>query len=73
MLAMLETTLGGTLFMHQGQEIGMANLSEDIPIDQYVDIETKGFLRDLRQLRQHAEPHRTIELGEIIEEVADEV
>lgn len=36
MLAMLETTLSGTLFMHQGQEIGMANLAEDIPIEEYM-------------------------------------
>ena len=41
MLAMLETSLGGTLFIHQGQEIGMANLANDIPIEEYEDIETK--------------------------------
>lgn len=73
MLAMLETTLAGTLFMHQGQEIGMANLAEDIPIEEYMDIETKGFLHDLRQLRQAAEPDRVIELKEIVDEVADQV
>jgi alpha-glucosidase len=73
MLAMLETTLSGTLFMHQGQEIGMANLAEDIPIEEYMDIETKGFLHDLRELRQAAEPDRVVELTEIVEEVADQV
>ena len=73
MLAMLETTLSGTLFMHQGQEIGIANLTEDIPIEDYMDIETKGFLHDQRQLRQAAEPHRVVDLGEIVNEVGDQV
>ena len=73
MLAMLETTLSGTLFMHQGQEIGMANLAADIPIEEYMDIETKGFLHDLRELRQAEEPDRVVELGEVANEVADEV
>ena len=73
MLAMLETTLSGTLFVHQGQEIGMANLAEDIPIEEYMDIETKGFLHDLRQLRQAAEPDRVVEISEIVNEVADQV
>lgn len=73
MLAMLETTLSGTLFMHQGQEIGMANLADDIPIEEYMDIETKGFLHDLRQLRQAEEPDRIVELSEIVHEVADQV
>ena len=73
MLAVLETTLSGTLFMHQGQEIGMANLAEDIPIEEYMDIETRGFLRDLQALRQAEEPHRVIELDEVVNEVAKEV
>jgi oligo-1,6-glucosidase len=73
MLAMLETTLSGTLFLHQGQEIGMANLADDIPIEEYMDIETKGFLHDLRELRQATTPDRVVELKEIVDEVADEV
>ena len=73
MLAMLETTLSGTLFMHQGQEIGMVNYADDIPIEDYQDIETKGFLQDLWKLRQAAEPDRIVGLDEIIEEAGPEV
>lgn len=73
MLALLETTLGGTLFMHQGQEIGMANLASDIRIEEYKDIETKGFLHDLQQLRQATEPNRQVEMAEIVAEVSDQV
>ncbi len=73
LLAMLQTTLGGTLYVHQGQEIGMANLAYDIPIEAYVDIETKGFLQDMLRTRQAAELGRVIEMDEIVQEVADQV
>ncbi|KAL8813877.1 MAG: hypothetical protein Q9191_008589 [Dirinaria sp. TL-2023a] len=51
----------------------MANLAKDIPIDEYMDIETKAFLGDMHRLRQAAEPGRAIEMGEIVQEVADQV
>ncbi|KAM3416622.1 Trehalose-6-phosphate hydrolase [Cercospora zeina] len=41
MLALLECTLGGTLFIYQGQEIGMINLRHDVDISEYQDVETK--------------------------------
>jgi oligo-1,6-glucosidase len=47
MLAMLENTLSGTLFMHQGQEIGIANYTADVPISEYADIETRNFLNEI--------------------------
>lgn len=58
MLAMLSTTLSGTLFLHQGQEIGMANLADDIPVSEYPDIETKNFCQTIRDQRE-AESSKT--------------
>jgi glycosidase len=34
--------LGGTLFIYQGQELGMRNVPEEWPIDEYKDIETQN-------------------------------
>jgi oligo-1,6-glucosidase len=48
MLAMLSTTLGGTLFLYQGQEIGLANLADDITVSEYPDIETRNFCQTIR-------------------------
>lgn len=54
MLAMLMTTMSGTVFVYQGQEIGMQNLGSDVPIDSYADIETKLFWQDIKTQRQAA-------------------
>ncbi|KAM0720399.1 hypothetical protein Q7P37_004535 [Cladosporium fusiforme] len=52
MLAMMSTTLSGTLFMHQGQEIGLPNLADDISVSAYPDIETKNFCATIREQRE---------------------
>lgn len=44
MLALMQTTLGGTLYLYQGQEIGMRNFPADWdPEIEYKDIETLNF------------------------------
>ncbi|KAI1848992.1 hypothetical protein JX265_013735 [Neoarthrinium moseri] len=45
MLAMLNATLSGTLFIYQGQEIGMINMPEDWPIEEYKDVESGNFYK----------------------------
>ncbi|KAF3770406.1 family 13 glycoside hydrolase [Cryphonectria parasitica EP155] len=47
MLALFMCSLTGTLFIYQGQEIGMVNVPQDWPIDEYKDIEG---LRHYRQV-----------------------
>ena len=46
---MLATFIGlqsGTLFIYQGQELGMRNLPRDWSIDEYRDIETQNFYKE---------------------------
>lgn len=43
MLALLLTSLSGTLFVYQGQEIGMVNAPESWSIDEYKDVDSKNF------------------------------
>ncbi|KAF2021520.1 glycoside hydrolase family 13 protein [Aaosphaeria arxii CBS 175.79] len=43
MLAMWLTTVTGTLFLYQGQEIGMINAPKEWSIDEYKDVESKNF------------------------------
>lgn len=48
MLAMLQATLSGTMYVYQGQEIGIINPSlESYPVTQYKDIDSLLFLEDL--------------------------
>ncbi|KAF3014812.1 alpha-glucosidase mal12 [Neopestalotiopsis sp. 37M] len=45
-LALWQATLTGTLFLYQGQEIGMVNMPADWPIDEYKDVESRNFYAD---------------------------
>jgi oligo-1,6-glucosidase len=47
MLAMLFASLSGTLFVYQGQEIGMINIPEDWPMDEYKDVESTNHYADV--------------------------
>ncbi|KAK1542025.1 hypothetical protein CPAR01_05412 [Colletotrichum paranaense] len=51
MLAIYLGTLSGTLFLLQGQEIGMANLPESWTIDDYADVEGKNYYNSVLQKR----------------------
>lgn len=46
MLAMLMVSLTGTLYLYQGQEIGMINAPRDWPIEEYKDVEGLGYYRE---------------------------
>ncbi|KAL2212818.1 maltase [Sarocladium strictum] len=48
LLALMLTTLTGTLFIYQGQEIGMTNVPRDWGIEEYKDIETQNFWRQMQ-------------------------
>lgn len=42
-IALWQVTLTGTLFLYQGQEIGMTNFSSSWGIEEYKDVESSGF------------------------------
>ncbi|KAI1053502.1 hypothetical protein LB506_012589 [Fusarium annulatum] len=49
---LLATFIGfqsGTLFVYQGQELGMSNLPRDWPIEEYKDVETQSFYQLARE------------------------
>ncbi|OAP60793.1 hypothetical protein AYL99_05795 [Fonsecaea erecta] len=53
LLALMQTTLGGTLFVYQGEELGMRNAPRDWDIDaEYKDIETVNYWKKCRQIYQ---------------------
>jgi oligo-1,6-glucosidase len=49
MLAILFASLSGTLFVYQGQEIGMINMPKDWPIEEYKDIDSTNFYAEAVQ------------------------
>jgi len=42
-IALWQATLTGTLFLYQGQEIGMTNMPKSWGIEEYKDVESSGF------------------------------
>ena len=49
LLAMFTTTLSGTLYLYQGQEIGMVNAPSVWSIDEYRDIESINYYEHVRK------------------------
>jgi glycosidase len=41
----MQTTLAGTLYVYQGEEIGMRNVPKDWKPEEYKDIESINFFR----------------------------
>ena len=51
LLALMQTTLGGTLFVYQGEEIGMRNAPTDWDIsEEYKDVETINYWKKCQQI-----------------------
>ncbi|XXH04474.1 hypothetical protein Hte_010890 [Hypoxylon texense] len=50
LLALMQTTLGGTLFVYQGEEIGVRNAPTTWDISEFKDIETINYWKKCEQL-----------------------
>ncbi|KAJ2987545.1 hypothetical protein NUW58_g4447 [Xylaria curta] len=51
LLALMQTTLGGTLFVYQGEELGMRNLPKSWDIDkEYKDVETINYWNKVKTI-----------------------
>jgi oligo-1,6-glucosidase len=50
LLALMQTTLGGTLFVYQGEEIGIRNAPKSWDMAEYKDIETINYWKKCKQL-----------------------
>lgn len=54
LLALMQVTLGGTLFVYQGEEIGMRNIRKDWDISEYKDIETQNYWAKVNKIWAHS-------------------
>lgn len=46
LLAMMHATMFGTLYVYQGQEIGMINIPDDWPLEEWKDVQTGNIVRE---------------------------
>lgn len=69
LLALMQTTLSGTLFVYQGEEIGMRNVPRSWDIVEYKDIESINFWKKSRDL-YGKDPKRLAEERKVLEKKA---
>lgn len=70
LLALMQTTLSGTLFVYQGEELGMRNAPASWdPETDYKDIESLNFWRKSKTLYSHS-PQRLAQERKVLEEKA---
>ncbi|KAF4554058.1 Alpha-glucosidase-like protein 2 [Elsinoe fawcettii] len=50
LLSLMETTLSGTLYVYQGQELGMRNVPVEWEPEEYKDIETINYWKKMNQM-----------------------
>lgn len=48
-LAMFQVTASGTLFVYQGQEIGMTNIPTDSPVEEDKDISSQKYWKSVTE------------------------
>ncbi|OCF44537.1 hypothetical protein I317_01609 [Kwoniella heveanensis CBS 569] len=65
LLALMHSTLFGTIYLHQGQEIGMINCPNDWPLEEYKDVQTQNLI--------HTRRYRVIERGRDVDETIKKV
>jgi alpha-glucosidase len=59
MLALMMVAMTGTLFLYQGQEIGMINAPRNWSVEEYKDIEGRGYYQEAeRQVETGVDPTR---------------
>jgi oligo-1,6-glucosidase len=70
LLALMQTTLSGTLFVYQGEELGMRNVPKSWDImEEYKDIESINFWKKSKDLYGN-DPKRLAEERKVLEEKA---
>ena len=64
-------TLGGTIFLHQGQEIGARNLTEDVPLSDYMDMATHSEWNSVKSSRieEQLNTQKDINMSDVMREV----
>jgi len=67
MIAAMQCTLSGSLYIYQGEEIGMANLPKEWPIEEYKDIASQNYYEEELELRKRAQGTEHPDMSDIMD------
>jgi len=67
MLALLETTLGGTQYVYQGQELGLKNFPGSWGIEEYKDVASQNYWNKILEQRRKEAGREDIDMSDILD------
>lgn len=68
-LALMQCTQSGTLYVYQGEEIGMANLPPSWPIGEYKDIATQQYYHEEQDARRAKQGKQDVDMSDVADNV----
>ncbi|KAF8124120.1 glycoside hydrolase family 13 protein [Boletus edulis] len=68
MLAVLEVTQTGTLYVYQGQELGMKNFPRTWEIDAYDDVASKNYWQLIKEQRQKEQGKEDVDMEDVLDD-----
>ncbi|KAG2367105.1 glycoside hydrolase family 13 protein [Suillus spraguei] len=70
MLAIFEITQTGTLYVYQGQELGLKNFPRTWGIEEYKDVASQNYWNLIKEQRQKAQGKEIVEMSDLLESFA---
>ncbi|KAI0339209.1 glycoside hydrolase family 13 protein [Trametopsis cervina] len=67
LLALFHTTQSGTVFVYQGEELGLANFARSWPIEEYKDVATINYWKQERDKRQKASGEVEPDMSDVLD------
>ncbi|EKM75213.1 hypothetical protein AGABI1DRAFT_123320 [Agaricus bisporus var. burnettii JB137-S8] len=67
MLAVLEITQGGTLYVYQGQELGMQNFPRSWSIEEYKDVASQNYWNRIMKKRQEESGNQNVDMSDVLD------
>lgn len=69
LLALNQMTLSGTVYVYQGEDIGMCNMPRDWGFEEYKDIATLQWIQGEKEKRQKATEEENPDLSDLLEQM----
>ncbi|KAG2047166.1 glycoside hydrolase family 13 protein [Suillus hirtellus] len=66
MLAIFEVTQAGTLYVYQGQELGIKNFPQTWGIEEYKDVASQNYWNLIKEQRQKAQGKEDVEMSDLL-------
>ncbi|KAF8345368.1 glycoside hydrolase family 13 protein [Amanita rubescens] len=70
LLALLEICQGGTLYVYQGQELGLKNFPRTWGIEEYKDIASLNYWNKVKKQRQEEQGKEDVDMSDVLDDFA---